>query len=139
MSTLVGRACQRLHFMETRSGADHAGSRKHRHLQQDAAQLSQMVQNVRRSHLHRASRHGTHGRVCSSHSGLSVPRRRSCALSETVLRIKDGLPKMKDVPKEMGGSGISMPEKALQASSLNKALQPTAPHQRLSFGVERLL
>lgn len=29
---------------------------------------------------------------------------------ETVLRIKDGLPKMKDVPKEMGGSGISVPE-----------------------------
>ena len=29
---------------------------------------------------------------------------------ETVLRIKDGLPKMKDVPKEMGGSGISLAE-----------------------------
>ena len=29
---------------------------------------------------------------------------------ETVLRIKDGLPKMKDVPKEMGGSGISVAE-----------------------------
>ena len=30
--------------------------------------------------------------------------------SETVLRIKDGLPKMQDVPKEMGGSGVSLPE-----------------------------
>jgi hypothetical protein len=29
---------------------------------------------------------------------------------ETKLRIKDGLPKMKDVPKEMGGSGLSMEE-----------------------------
>ncbi len=29
---------------------------------------------------------------------------------ETVLRIDDGLPKMKDVPKEMGGSGISIAE-----------------------------
>ena len=29
---------------------------------------------------------------------------------ETKLRIKDGLPKMKDLPKEMGGSGVSMPE-----------------------------
>lgn len=29
---------------------------------------------------------------------------------ETTLRIKDGLPKMKDLPKEMGGSGISVPE-----------------------------
>ena len=28
----------------------------------------------------------------------------------TVLRIKDGLPKMKDVPAEMGGSGDTLPE-----------------------------
>ena len=29
---------------------------------------------------------------------------------ETVLRIKDGLPKMKDLPKEMGGSGQVLAE-----------------------------
>lgn len=29
---------------------------------------------------------------------------------ESVLRIPDGKPKMKDVPREMGGSGISLPE-----------------------------
>lgn len=29
---------------------------------------------------------------------------------ETKLRMKDGLPKMKDVPKEMGGSGETIPE-----------------------------
>jgi len=29
---------------------------------------------------------------------------------ETVLRMKDGLPKMKDLPKEMGGSGDTLPE-----------------------------
>ena len=29
---------------------------------------------------------------------------------ETVLRIKDGLPKQKDMPKEMGGSGTLLPE-----------------------------
>ena len=29
---------------------------------------------------------------------------------EAVLRIKDGLPKMKDLPKEMGGSGEKLPE-----------------------------
>ena len=29
---------------------------------------------------------------------------------ETTLRMKDGLPKMKDVPSEMGGSGIVLPE-----------------------------
>jgi hypothetical protein len=29
---------------------------------------------------------------------------------ETVLPIKDGLPKQKNVPKEMGGSGVLLPE-----------------------------
>jgi hypothetical protein len=29
---------------------------------------------------------------------------------ETKLRIQDGLPKLKDLPKEMGGSGIGMAE-----------------------------
>jgi len=29
---------------------------------------------------------------------------------ETKLRMKDGLPKMKDFPKEMGGSGITVAE-----------------------------
>jgi hypothetical protein len=29
---------------------------------------------------------------------------------ETVLPIRDGKPKFKDVPKEMGGSGINLPE-----------------------------
>jgi len=29
---------------------------------------------------------------------------------ETVLHIHDGNPKMKDMPKEMGGSGITLPE-----------------------------
>jgi len=30
--------------------------------------------------------------------------------AETVLPMKDGLPKMKDLPKEMGGSGETLPE-----------------------------
>lgn len=29
---------------------------------------------------------------------------------ETVLHIHDGLPKMQDVPKELGGSGVTLPE-----------------------------
>jgi hypothetical protein len=29
---------------------------------------------------------------------------------ESVLPIRDGKPKMKDLPKEMGGSGIALPE-----------------------------
>jgi hypothetical protein len=30
--------------------------------------------------------------------------------SETVLHMRDGLPKQKDFPKELGGSGVSVPE-----------------------------
>jgi hypothetical protein len=30
--------------------------------------------------------------------------------AEAVLRIKDGLPKLKDLPKEMGGTGETLPE-----------------------------
>jgi hypothetical protein len=30
--------------------------------------------------------------------------------SETVLAMKDGLPKLKDFPAELGGSGIAVPE-----------------------------
>ena len=30
--------------------------------------------------------------------------------AETVLPMKDGLPKLKDFPKELGGSGESVPE-----------------------------
>lgn len=30
--------------------------------------------------------------------------------SETVLRMKDGLPKLKDFPAELGGSGMAVPE-----------------------------
>ena len=29
---------------------------------------------------------------------------------ETVLRMKDGLPKLRDLPTEMGGSGVALPE-----------------------------
>ena len=30
--------------------------------------------------------------------------------SETVLRMRDGLPKLKDFPAELGGSGVAVPE-----------------------------
>src|SRR6266853_1778081 len=39
------------------------------------------VKFTRGADLHRASRHGTHRRVCGKHSGFSVPRRRPCQLS----------------------------------------------------------
>jgi hypothetical protein len=30
--------------------------------------------------------------------------------AETVLPMKDGLPKLKDFPSELGGSGVALPE-----------------------------
>jgi hypothetical protein len=44
----------------------------------------------------------------ASHGGL--PHRKATHYQETVLRIKDGFPKLKDAPKESGGSGISVDE-----------------------------
>jgi hypothetical protein len=42
--------------------------------------------------------------------GLSYEPALHVHYQESVLRITDGLPKMKDVPKEMGGSGVSLAE-----------------------------
>ncbi len=43
-------------------------------------------------------------------SGLTFKPTVHLNYEETVLRIKDGLPKLKDFPKEIGGSGQAMPE-----------------------------
>ena len=43
-------------------------------------------------------------------SGLGFKPTVHLNYSETVLRIKDGLPKLKDFPKEIGGSGETLPE-----------------------------
>jgi hypothetical protein len=40
---------------------------------------------------------------------------------ETVLRINDGLPKLKDLPKEMGGSGIVIDEYEESPNAVNFA------------------
>jgi len=63
------------------------------------------------------------GHIYTEHPGLGVidvyaavipefPYRAGVHVNyqETKLRMKDGLPKMKDMPKEMGGSGITLPE-----------------------------
>jgi hypothetical protein len=47
-----------------------------------------------------------------SYRGPDVPFKPGIHVNyqESVLRIRDGLPKMKDMPKEMGGSGATLPE-----------------------------
>jgi hypothetical protein len=42
--------------------------------------------------------------------GLSFQPGLHVNYAETRLHIKDGLPKMQDMPKEMGGSGVTLPE-----------------------------
>ena len=63
------------------------------------------------------------GHVLTEHPGFGLTDVYAAVLSEfafepmlhvnygeTVLHIHDGLPKQKDFPKEMGGSGVSVPE-----------------------------
>ena len=42
--------------------------------------------------------------------GSPLSRRRPCPLCRTTLHAGDELPKMRDLPKEMGGSGLSVIE-----------------------------
>jgi hypothetical protein len=107
---LVGKPGQCFHPVETGGRKDHAGGGQHRNLQQDAEKLSQVVQDVWGPHLYRASAPGfidVHAAIIPSlpfKPGLHAHH------AETVLHIKDGLPKLKDIPKEMGGSGEVLPE-----------------------------
>src|SRR5579859_3901235 len=55
---LVGRAGERLHALESRGGRGHARRRQHRHVQQDAKQLPQMVQDLWRALVYRTSHDG---------------------------------------------------------------------------------
>jgi hypothetical protein len=83
------------------------------------------VRAGRNAHLGGTSR-GARARACSINASRSTSRPGSPTAAtiptyrhepkvhvnyqETVLRIKDGLPKMRDLPKEMGGSGETLPE-----------------------------
>ena len=96
--------------METRNGTAHAGSGQHRHVQQDASQLCKWCKTCGG---HIFTEHPSWGLTdvyaavipdFPYHAGIHVN------YEETKLRMKDGLPKMRDIPKEMGGSGVSMAE-----------------------------
>jgi hypothetical protein len=53
---------------------------------------------------------GRHRRVRRGHPGVSIPAGVHVNYQETKLHLHDGLPKLKDYPKEMGGSGIAIAE-----------------------------
>jgi hypothetical protein len=89
---------------------NYAGRRKYWDLQQNAAKLSQVVQDMRRSHF-------------TEHPGLGLTDVYAAVIpdvpfipglhvnySETKLPIRDGLLKLKDFPHGFGGSGIEVAE-----------------------------
>ena len=110
MPTLVGRTSQRVHALETRSGdgdggADHIGT-------YDKAEQS-----------YRKWRKTCGGHLFTEHPGFGLTDVYAPVIAdfayessahlhyaESRLPIKDGLPKLRDLPLEMGGSGLSVPE-----------------------------
>jgi len=107
---LVGRPRQCVHVVEARGGEDHTGCGQRRHVQQDAEQQSQVVQDLWWSHPHRASRPGLTDVYAAVIPDFPYQPAVHVHYQETRLRIRDGLPKLQDVPKEMGGSGVSLAE-----------------------------
>jgi hypothetical protein len=72
MPPMVRGSSECLHVVEAREREGHAWRTKHRHLQQDVPKLSQMVQDLLRPHLHRASWLGSDGRLRRRHSRFFV-------------------------------------------------------------------
>ena len=69
-----------------------------------------MVQVLRWPPHDRTPGHGLDRRLRRHPPALDFQPALHVFYEETVLRVQDGLPKMKDVPAEMGGSGETLPE-----------------------------
>ena len=108
--TWSGWPDQWLHAVAAERGRGHEGRRPDRRLQQDAAEHPQVVPQVRRPPLHRAPALGAHGCLCRDDPDFPFAPGVHVNYQETVLRVRDGLPKLRDVPKELGGSGEPLPE-----------------------------
>ena len=68
-----------------------------------------MVQVLRRAHLHGASRWGLTDVYAAVIPGFQFKAAVHVNYQETVLPIKDGVPKFKDLPKEDGWFGRQHP------------------------------
>ena len=77
---------------------------------QDGEQLPQVLQDLWRASADGSSAVRPGQRLRRDDPDLPHEPQLHVHYQETVLRIKDGLPKMKDLPKEMGGSGELLPE-----------------------------
>ena len=107
---LVGRPGQRLHPLEARRGEGHKGA--------DQIAMFSKTPVSERQYCKTCG-----GHIMANHPPLGVVDVYSATIptldfkpevhlnyQETVLPIKDGLPKLKDFPKEFGGSGEMIAE-----------------------------
>jgi hypothetical protein len=107
---LVGRAGECLQPVEARRRARDRGCRAYRDLREDTAQPAQILLEVRRSPDDQPSPTGHGGRLHRHLPTLDFKPAVHVNYAETVLPIRDGLPKLKDFPKEFGGSGEAIAE-----------------------------
>ena len=77
---------------------------------EDRAEHPPLLHELRRPRHDRAPRVGCGRRVRRDHPRVPVRGEGPLNYGETVLRMRDGLPKQNDFPKEMGGSGIVIRE-----------------------------
>ncbi len=102
---VVGRTGQRFHPVEAAIRARHRGRRASRHLPKTAASERQLCKKCG-------------GHLMTNHPGMGLVDVYAATLpklkfapglhvnyAETVLPMRDGLPKFKDFPAEFGGSG----------------------------------
>jgi hypothetical protein len=107
---LVGQSGQRLYPLETRGRADHRGCQTSRHVPEERSQPAEILQEMRRPSHDQSSAAEFGGRICCDVADVEVQPGVHVNYGETVLPIRDGLPKLKDFPEELGGSGEVIPE-----------------------------
>jgi len=105
---IAGRAARGLgecfHALETGGRADHQGQGPARYISKDRNQPATILPQVRRTSYDHASHVRTGRHILGVSPGVHVN------YAETVLPMRDGLPKLKDFPKEFSGSGEIIPE-----------------------------
>lgn len=107
---VVGRSGQRLHVVDAAECAGHAGD-------SDLATFKKTPPSERQYRRkcggHLMTRHPTLGLVdvfAATIPTLSFEPGVHMNYAETVMPMRDGLPKLKDFPAEFGGSGEAVPE-----------------------------
>jgi hypothetical protein len=110
MPLVVRWARERFHALEAGGGPDHGWRRARWHVQKVAHERAAILQRLRRSSH---TNHPTLGLVdvfAATLPTLTFKPGVHVNYAETVLPMRDGLPKLKDFPAELGGSGERVAE-----------------------------